>query len=168
MNGLIIRGATINDMELCAELFSEELAYHVNLLPELFQLAYPIFPSPWFQDVLDNDCKTLFVAELEGKVVGLILVELKNSPDDPVYRPRLIASVEELVVSEQYRHQGFGRRLMDHAREWAFEKKAEEIHLEVWEQNRAAIALYSESASVRLHSTCTPGIPTTSGLPGPP
>ncbi len=144
MNYLIIREVTDDDMEDVANLFTEELMHHIDLLPERFQLANPIITSAWYRDVLGNPDKQLFVAEVDGKIVGLLLLQLKRSPDDPIFKPRLYASVEEVAVTKRFRGQGIGRRLMDHALDWADEHGADEIELEVWEENRGSIALYEK------------------------
>ena len=142
MKNLIIREATDDDFEKIAGIFAEELDHHITLLPERFQLADPIITSAWYHNLINNPGKLLFVADLGGNVVGLLLLELKSSPDDPIFKPRVYASVEEVAVCERFRRQGIGRRLMDHALEWAIQLEADEIELEVWEGNLGAIALY--------------------------
>ena len=44
-------------------------------MPEIIQVAKPIMTHDWFSDVLNNPDETLFVAEIEGTIVGLALVE---------------------------------------------------------------------------------------------
>ena len=144
MNDLILREAIDDDMERVADLFTEELMHHIDLLPKRFQLANPIITSAWYDDVLGNPDKQLHVAELDGMVVGLLLLLLKRSPDDPILKPRFFATVEEVAVTKRFRGQGIGRRLMNHALDWANERGADEIELEVWERNHGAIALYEK------------------------
>ena len=144
MNNLIIRVATDDDIEKISGIFTEELEHHINMLPERFQFADRIFTSAWYHNLIKNPEKLLFVADLGGNLVGLLLLKLKRSPDDPILKPRVFARVEELAVSERFRRQGIGQRLMDHALEWAIQREADEIELAVWEGNPGAIALYQK------------------------
>ena len=143
-NDLIIRDMAEDDMETVAEIFTEELFHHTELLPERFQLADPIFNSGWYMDVLSNPKMPLIVAELNSTVVGVLLLKLNRSPDDPIFTPRLYVTVEEVAVAERFRGQGIGRRLMDYALQWAIDQGADEIELDVWEKNEGAIALYEK------------------------
>ncbi len=117
MKDLIIREATDDDIEKIAKIFNEELKHQINLLPERFQFADPTFTVEWYHNLMKNPAKLLLVVDLGGNVVGLLLLELKQSPDDPIFKPRVFADIEELAVSEEFRRLGFGRRLMDHALE---------------------------------------------------
>ncbi len=131
-------------MESVGDLFTEELSHHIDMVPERFQLADPIITSDWYLELLGNPTKSLFTAEMDGRVVGLLLISLNRSLDDPIFKPRIYTSVVEVAVTKQFRGKGIGRCLMNQARDWANEQGADEIELEVWEQNEGAIALYKK------------------------
>jgi len=79
----------------------------------------------------------LLVAELDGKVVGMVGVHPSSRP-----RMRHVASIG-MAVAEAYQRQGVGTALLDAAIELA-EKWLGILRIElcVWVDNKAAIALY--------------------------
>ena len=137
-----IRPATGDDWEQVNLVFADELAHHVALLPNRFQMTEPVMPRQWFADVLADPNKMLHVADVDGRVVGLILLVEAVSLDDPIYRPRRHLEVDELAVLEEFRGQGIGRRLMETAEDIAVDRGIPTIELHVWEANPRAMAFY--------------------------
>ena len=138
---LIIRPATQADFDQVGQVFTQELTFHSRLLPAMFNLADPIMTRQWYNEKLTNPHEALFVAELE-QVIGLVQMEIKTNPDDPIFKPRRYAHVVDLAVTERLRGQGVGRLLLDKAREWASAQGVHEIELQVWELNQGAIRFY--------------------------
>ena len=87
MEKVIFRTAAIGDFEIIAELFTDELNYHIVLLPDRFQYAEPVISKEWYQELLNNPSKSLFVAERDGLVIGLLYLIMKPAPDDPIFKP---------------------------------------------------------------------------------
>jgi ribosomal protein S18 acetylase RimI-like enzyme len=139
---VVIRRALDSDLEQVDIVFADELAFHVNLRPEIFQMADPVVPRDWYRKILGDPDRVLFVAELGDKLIGLVLLLVENAPDDPIHRPRRYVYVDELSVLEAYRGLGVGRRLMARAQEWALAQGVDEMVLEVWEANTRAIGFY--------------------------
>lgn len=98
----------------------------------------------WFNEILANEDKALLVAELYDKLVGLVLINLKTTPDDPIFRPRRYANIDEVAVAKEYRGQGIGRHLMTKTHEWIVAQGVKEIELFVWERNQNAIRFYEK------------------------
>ncbi len=138
-----IRPATEADFDQVGQVFTEELAFHRGLLPEMFDLANPIMTREWYSDELSNPGKALFVAEL-GEIIGILQMEIRTNPADPIFKARRYACVVELAVTARFRGQGVGRLLMDRAREWASAQGVHEIELQVWELNQRAIRFYDK------------------------
>lgn len=71
--------------------------------------------DPDFAAMLSNEARGVLVAEVDGLVVGYVLVHRHRTlrPDAPV------AWVEDLVVSVDHRGTGVGRALVGAAEEWA-------------------------------------------------
>jgi ribosomal protein S18 acetylase RimI-like enzyme len=137
-----IRPTIESDYEGVNLVFTGELAHHVALLPERFQMADPVMPRQWFHDVLADPHKTLQVAVVDGRIVGLILLIESFAVDDAIYRPRRYLEVDELAVLEQFRRQGIGRLLMENAEQIAAERDIPTVELHVWEANDSARAFY--------------------------
>jgi ribosomal protein S18 acetylase RimI-like enzyme len=139
-----IRLATGSDFEQVGNIFSEENRYHAELMPEIFQVANPIMTPEWFDEVVKDPRKALFVAELEKEVVGVALVELKTNLSDPIFRQRRYAYIEEIAVAASHRDQGIGRLLMESVHQWGQEQGIAEIELQVWDRNVKAIGFYQK------------------------
>lgn len=141
---IIIRQATESDFDQVGAVFLEELTFHAGLLPERFQIADPIMTHEWFNEILTSANKVILVAELGKEIVGLVQLTLMTNPDDPIYRSRQYAYVNDMVVVERHHRQGVGRLLLAQAREWALAQGAGEIELNVWELNKRAISFYEK------------------------
>src|SRR5688572_4123348 len=109
----------------------------------------------------------VFVAEHAGAVVGFVAVlahEPFTSLDDP---PGTYALISDLVVLEQYRNQGIGRRLLERAEEYARAAGATELRIGVLTQNDAARRLYLDAAFVPHVEILIKRWRSMTGLPAP-
>jgi ribosomal protein S18 acetylase RimI-like enzyme len=75
-------------------------------------------------------------------VIGVVLVRIFDTPDDPAMAQRRRGHVEALVVDEHHRRAGIGTALMDAAAAWARARGARELVLTVWDGNTAAEGFY--------------------------
>jgi ribosomal protein S18 acetylase RimI-like enzyme len=137
-----IRPATAVDYDNVNRIFTSELAHHVALLPDRFQMVEPVMSRQWFADLLAQSNKMLQLALVDDLVVGLILLIESVSQDDAIYRPRRYLEVDELAVLPDYRRLGIGRRLMQAAEEIAAQRGIPAVELHVWEDNQLARAFY--------------------------
>lgn len=139
-----IRLATQADFEQVGNIFTEENQFHAELVPEIIQVADPIMTRKWYGEVLNNPHNTLFVAKRGKDAVGVALVELRTSIDDPIFTPRIYAHISEIAVAESHRGQGIGRLLIERIHQWAHDQSITEIELQVWERNSQAIGFYEK------------------------
>jgi diamine N-acetyltransferase len=84
----------------------------------------------------------LFVAKVEGKLVGFVHVIIRDSPAIPICVPRRYAIVDSIAVDKGFQRRGIGQALMEQAHYWAEEQGATAIELNVYEFNQGAIAFY--------------------------
>ena len=139
-----IRLAVQEDFEGVGRVFTEENQFHADLVPEIIQVADPIMTADWYAEVLSNPNSTLFVAEDGMNISGVALVELRNSIDDPIFKQRRYAHINEIAVLKEYQGLGIGRLLMERIHQWANEQDVEEIELQVWGRNSQAIDFYEK------------------------
>lgn len=137
-----IRLATKADFEQVGIIFAEENQFHAELVPEIIQVADPIMTPIWFDDVLNDPNQTLFVAEVEKNIVGVVLVAIRNSIDDPIFRQRKYVHISEIAVAASHQGRGIGRMLMEKIHQWGQAQGIAEIELQVWERNDQAIGFY--------------------------
>ena len=141
---ITIRQAAEADFDQVGNVFADENRFHADLLPDRFRVADPIMTREWFNEIISNADKALFVAEFENRLIGLVLVNLLFSPDDPIFQLRRYAYVDEAAVIEQFRGQGVGKMLFTEVHKWLLEQGISEVELDVWELNRKGISFYEK------------------------
>jgi ribosomal-protein-alanine N-acetyltransferase len=111
----------------------------VDDIPAVVDLDQKSFSLPWPErsfrfELTDNPASRCWVTELDGKVVGMIVVWLIVDE----------AHVATLATHPDYRRRGIGRRLLAHALRHIMEDGARSSFLEVRESNLAAQEMYRE------------------------
>ena len=137
-----IRRATLSDFPALLALYREVDSLHASGMPHVFREAEPSRSDNYFDGLLADANTAVLVAEKEGGVLGVLTVSLRPAPDIPMFVPRLVAHVSEVVVHAASRRAGVGRALMQAAHEWAREAGAAEVRLTVWEFNQDALRFY--------------------------
>lgn len=86
----------------------------------------------------------LFVATEpeEGRVIGFLSGELREG--SPTFFPKTWASVDDIYVAPEHRSRGVGRELVRRCREWAAERGADGVSLQVAAGNERARKLYRD------------------------
>ena len=130
-----IRLATEADFKQVGIVFAEDNHFHAQLVQEIIQATDPIMTHQWYAGVLNDPDKALFVVEIGQDIVGVALIEVRKSIDDPIFRPRRYLYISEIAVAAAYRGQGIGRSLMEWIHQWGRTQDVTEIELNVWERN---------------------------------
>lgn len=143
-----VRLARSADYHAACRLYAEADALHARERPDRFRPTdQPARSRSLFDAQLADAEQALFVAELDGVVVGLVRVqayERSEISDVPALTPRRYAVVQELVVAQAHRRHGIGTRLMTEAHRWARDRGLTEIQLTVYDFNQPALQLYSK------------------------
>jgi ribosomal protein S18 acetylase RimI-like enzyme len=84
----------------------------------------------------------IFVAEVDGRVVGFVSVVAEVPQDELDEPPGPIAYVTDLVVGSDQRRRGVGEALLRHARAHAEQGSATELRIGVLSRNEDALRLY--------------------------
>lgn len=118
------------------EMEMDDLESVAVLEEELFQVPWSL--NGLFSFFLREDV-CFFVAEEEGKLVGYCgIVTVLDEGD-----------IVKVAVSGKYQRRGVGRRLLQGTMEKMREKGVRVFHLEVRENNQAAVGLYEKLGFVR-------------------
>jgi GNAT superfamily N-acetyltransferase len=131
---IIIRAATRKDIKemvlLLDDLFSIEADFHSDSKRQIAGIT-----------MLLDGCmkhKCIKVAEVDGKVVGMCSAQLLIS----TAQGTPAALVEDMVISENHRRKGIGRRLMQAIETWARSRGATRLQLLTDQTNAAAFNFY--------------------------
>ncbi|MFH0713728.1 MAG: GNAT family N-acetyltransferase [Candidatus Micrarchaeota archaeon] len=142
-NKITIRKATLVDVPLLLENWKKlmRLNAQVHRIYRLKKKHTDFYP-PFIRKILKTRKAVVFIAEIDGKCAGHILVELKTLPK--CYVIKLEAYISELFVKKEYRRKGIATRLLAEAEKWGKKKHAAQFGLTVNVQNKNAQACYSK------------------------
>jgi len=87
----------------------------------------------------ENPIFKFFVAEAEGKIVGISLYYIKYS----TWKGKCVF-LEDIIVTESHRKYGIGKKLFDEVLKVAKEMKARRMEWQVLEWNEPAIKFYEK------------------------
>lgn len=129
---------------------------HAGLLPGYFRRSpRPPRSREEVEKILRTPDELILIAEElepESRAVGLVHVQIYDTPPVPSMVPRRRAHVENLIVDAEHRRRGLGRRLLDGGAEWARSHGADEMLLTVWEGNDDAVRFYESLGFGRVNT----------------
>ncbi len=138
-----IRSGRREDAADAARLWMQSAKEHTSHDP-----IYTTSPSAervmqrFLADLTSSSHAFLFVAEYDGRTVGFVSGELRES--SPTFRPKTWASVDDVFVESNYRNLGVGRALVEGVKAWAKERGADGISLQVAAANARARKFYED------------------------
>jgi ribosomal protein S18 acetylase RimI-like enzyme len=149
-----IREVAINDYEDLCKIYSELDEHHRLNHPELF-----IKPDgyerakEYVAEIMNDDNKALFVAEIQSKVVGFSECYIIKSSNFPVIKKREWIQLDNIAVRKDYQNYHIGSLLLERVEEWAKFKKINRVELKVYSFNENAIKFYSGKGFKELNKT---------------
>lgn len=155
---MIIRRAAPQDCDDLCMLIDQVDALHRNNQPEVFRKPIgPVRDREYVLALIADDNVGLFVAEVDGALGGMIHAFVRDTPDIPVLVPRRFVMIDNMVVREDWRGRGLGRALITTVHQWAIEKGATSVELNVYDFNQQARDFYeSMGYEVVRHSMSRP------------
>jgi GNAT superfamily N-acetyltransferase len=149
METISVRLAELRDREALCRLYHEFHQFHVRGVPDrLLGLGEP--PESYegselyqaLEKIIQEDDAAIFVAEVARQPVGLVEVYLRQDEPNPLRVSRRYGYLQSLMVYEPFRRRGVGTRLLETAQNWAREKGAAEMRLEIWEFEAGPLRFY--------------------------
>jgi ribonuclease HI len=140
-----VRPATHRDYKALFAIYAEIEAQHARALPQVFKSISPQMRAPYLGSILGSPDAVLLVAELEGRVAGLIQLSVREIADMPIMVSRRYVKISDLCVAEDCQRRGVGSALMEAAEAWGKKHNAANIELMVWEFNKDAQAFYKKT-----------------------
>lgn len=134
---VVIRDAAKQDMAKVHELINELAVFEKE--PNAVQVTVNDLEHDGFGKQLSFHC---FVAEVDGKVVGIALIYWRYS----TWRGPVI-HLEDLIVTQSMRGAGIGNALLKRVVQYGAEKKVRRIGWEVLDWNEPAINFYESKGA---------------------
>ena len=137
-----IRAASADDFEALVDLDLASARHHAVLDPDFYHVPPRSAVAAFLGRRLADPDREVFVAEVDGAVVGTVDVTRQRPPDaGSIVRP--IASVDiGISVAEGWRGKGVGHALMEAAEAAATARGAELIVLDMSARNTEALRFY--------------------------
>lgn len=139
MENCKIRYAHMEDYEQVENIMQQVQALHIEWRPDIYKICDVVLP---YEEYLETvGAENLLVAELDDKVVGILLFTYRHVGSDKQVS-RDVLFIDAMAVNEAYRGKGIGHQLFDAVKQIAKEKKMDRIELQVNARNARAKAMY--------------------------
>ena len=146
---MVIRKATIKDVEKLKEIgkhtFAETFSSY-NSPENMTAYLEKGFSTEKLKTELTDNNAEFYVAELDGKVIGYLKVNVGESQTELKLENAL--EIERIYVLKEFHGKKVGQILYDKALQLAIEKNVENVWLGVWEENPRAIRFYEKNGFV--------------------
>ena len=139
---MMIRKADEKDIDKILDLLSQVLEVHAIIRPDLFVSGTRKYNEKDLREILGNELRPIFVAEIDGEVVGDVFCVIEETTHSNNYRDTRTLYIDDICVDEKFRRKHVGRELMDFVMKWARDMGCYTVTLNVWEGNDRAMAFY--------------------------
>lgn len=126
---MIIRKATVDDIDAINRLFYELDTHAIETQPEHFQRGGR--PDEYLTELINGEKTDFLLAVIDGETVGFSLLFEKETPKIELLVPCKFAYIQDFVVSEKHRNKGIGSEIMEGSKQWARERRCDYLRLSV-------------------------------------
>jgi GNAT superfamily N-acetyltransferase len=142
--GLTIRRARPDDFDAICELADIMDEPQRAALPDRFRRgAGPARNRDRTEALMRDENTFLGIAELQGKVVGVVNSGLEKMPDYPQKQPIRSVKIRGVVVRPELRRKGIATALVRAVEDWAASRGATELQANVYDFNKASFAFFT-------------------------
>lgn len=136
---IIVKVDNLEEARKCNELLTllieNEAKYNENI-----NKNYIV--NNWFENLYNMENNVLYVAKENEEIVGYIYCKINTGENG--LTNNLEALIDGLYVLEEYRKKGIATALINKAKQWCRNKNVKYIMINVLEDNKTALNLYSK------------------------
>ena len=138
---MIIRKATVDDIPHIVPMWCEMTDEHSAMSPIFAPVAdAPAKFAKYLEGVLNKENFYMPVAVIDGQIAGYVMASHGYMPDVFVMRSKV--SLQDMMVKKEYRRMGVGKALVNAVRQFAEERKADRVDLQVAVKNESGFAFW--------------------------
>ena len=142
---LYIRNVNIQDFDKINNLFWQSDCLHYNNEPYIYEKTNEGSRTKEYIESLLNDKTNIFIVlEKEKEIIGFLLAHEEKKGHLPFHKKRKFIVIDNIVIDENYRNNGYGEILLNYSIEYAKKEKYNDIVLYVYKFNENAIKLYEK------------------------
>ena len=143
MDVKIIEACTADYIEV-NRIVTEGHEEHVIGDHSIFRSVETVMPEDYYNELLMSEDSKIFIAKIEGEAVGFAIISMEESPPFPSMISRKYAYIHDFGVDQRTKRQSIGSKLFERCFQWAEERNAASVELNVWEFNKDALAFYEK------------------------
>jgi GNAT superfamily N-acetyltransferase len=152
-----IRSANEQDIDTLISLYIAFHEFHAQGLPERLRIPeqYDVVElRTSLKRVIAGEESAIFLALVDEMAVGLAEVYLRHDEPDALVMVRpAYGYLQSLMILDIYRHHGFGTLLVAACEQWARERGASEMQLNMWEFEAGPLRFYESIGYKTLRRT---------------
>lgn len=137
----MIRKAEKRDIPTIIELLHQVNMVHHVLRPDLFKPNTTKYDEQELEAMLENDHKPIFVFDNDG-VLGYTFCMVTEVKGDKLLQDIKTLYIDDICVDEKARGQHVGKALYEYVRDYAQSIGCNNVTLNVWDGNDAALSFY--------------------------
>ncbi len=137
----MIRRAEKKDIPGIISLLHQVNMVHHVLRPDLFKPHTTKYNEQELETLISDDSKPIFVFE-NGAVLGHAFCKVTEVKDDKLLQDIKTLYIDDICVDENARGQHVGKALYEYVRDYAQSIGCNNITLNVWDGNDAALNFY--------------------------
>lgn len=137
----MIRRMLLKDFLAVKNLFFELQNMHCINRPDIFKNC-DLFNMEYMHELINTDDYKSFVEEIDNNIIGFVVLKIINTTN-PILQERKIGFIEDIYVAEKFRNKGYGKNLLNYAKEICIENNCNSMEFKVWSFNEAAINFYN-------------------------
>lgn len=140
-----IRKATVKDWKTLRDLNHSLWVYEYDNFEPVWNTKFPLTKEGegYYKRILRNDKEwCIFFAEEKGDVKGYVVGTILTWDPTFLKDVKALASLEHMLVKDDHRHKGIGKKLVEKFFEWADEKEANRIEVKALAKNPRTIKFY--------------------------
>ncbi len=147
----MIRKAEKRDIPSIIELLHQVNMVHHVLRPDLFKPNTTKYDEQELEAMLENDRKPIFVFD-NGGVLGYAFCMVTEVKDDILLQDIKTLYIDDICVDEKARGHHVGKALYEYVRDYAQSIGCNNVTLNVWDGNNAALCFY-RNMGMRIQKT---------------
>ena len=146
---MLIRRAALTDMEGINDLLLQVLMVHHNGRPDLFKPNAKKYTDEELAAIITDDSRPIFVAaDDRNQIMGYAFCVFQQHINNNILTDIKTLYIDDLCVDEEIRGLHVGRKLYDHAVQFAKESGCYNVTLNVWSLNEGAMKFYEKCGLV--------------------
>lgn len=131
-----IREAARGDIKKLKELLKIAEALYKKDIFNIYKMSNgPNFTTKYAKELLNKSNETIFVAEIDKDIVGMIHVSIKTSNDNHLMIERKFGWIDDLIIKEEFKESGVASFLIKTSESWLTGKNVKRVELDVFELN---------------------------------